>query len=113
MIRRNVRMAKWITGLSLIVLLLLMMACDRSNTPPTPIFPERPAPTPNLLRVQQENSPTRTCHPSYESGCLLTTASDYDCRGGEGDGPLYTGRVRVVGPDVFGLDRDGDGIGCE
>jgi len=107
MIRRNVRMAKWITGLSLIVLLPLMMACARSNTPPTPIFPYRPAPTQGLLRVQQ------TCHPSYEGACLDTTASDYDCRGGEGDGPLYTGRVRVVGPDVFGLDRDDDGIGCE
>jgi hypothetical protein len=39
--------------------------------------------------------------------------SDVDCRGGGGNGPYYVGRVRVVGPDVFGLDRDGDGIGCE
>jgi hypothetical protein len=23
------------------------------------------------------------------------------------------GRVNVVGPDVFGLDRNGDDIGCE
>ena len=53
------------------------------------------------------------CHPSYEGACLDPNASDYDCRGGSGDGPLYTGRVRVVGPDVFGLDRDGNGIGCE
>jgi hypothetical protein len=39
--------------------------------------------------------------------------SDVDCAGGSGDGPYYTGRVKVVGPDVYGLDRDGDGIGCE
>ena len=56
---------------------------------------------------------SRTCHPSYEGACLDTNAGDYDCRGGSGDGPNYTGRIRVVGPDVFGLDRDGNGIGCE
>jgi len=53
------------------------------------------------------------CHPSYEGACLLPYASDYDCAGGSGNGPYYTGRVYVVGPDVFDLDRDGDGIGCE
>lgn len=52
------------------------------------------------------------CHPSY-SGCLRADASDYDCAGGSGNGPYYTGRVRVIGPDVFGLDRDGNGWGCE
>jgi endonuclease YncB( thermonuclease family) len=53
------------------------------------------------------------CHPSYTGPCLDPNASDYDCAGGSGDGPLYTGKVRVVGPDVFGLDPDGDGWGCE
>ena len=52
------------------------------------------------------------CHPSY-SGCLNPNASDYDCAGGSGNGPYYTGKVRVVGPDVYGLDRDHDGWGCE
>lgn len=52
------------------------------------------------------------CHPSY-SGCLKANASDYDCAGGSGNGPYYTGKIRVIGPDVFGLDRDGDGWGCE
>lgn len=55
---------------------------------------------------------TRSCHPSY-SGCLNPDASDYDCAGGSGNGPHYTGPVRVIGPDVFGLDRDRDGWGCE
>jgi len=45
--------------------------------------------------------------------CLDPTASDYDCAGGSGNGPLYIGPVRVVGPDVFDLDRDNDGLGCE
>ena len=57
--------------------------------------------------------PAQSCHPSYVGACLLPNASDYDCRGGSGNGPYYTGRVRVVGPDKYGLDRDGDGIGCE
>jgi endonuclease YncB( thermonuclease family) len=53
------------------------------------------------------------CHPSYEGACLDPNSSDYDCAGGEGNGPDYTGPVRVVGPDDYGLDADGDGIGCE
>lgn len=61
----------------------------------------------------QQVEDRQNCHPSYQGACLNPNASDYDCRGGTGNGPLYTGRVRVVGPDIFGLDRDGDGIGCE
>lgn len=57
--------------------------------------------------------PTPSCHPSYTGACLNRYASDYDCAGGSGNGPYYTGRVIVVGPDVFDLDRDGDGVGCE
>jgi hypothetical protein len=38
---------------------------------------------------------------------------DYDCAGGSGDGPDYTGWIRVVGDDHFDLDRDGDGVGCD
>jgi hypothetical protein len=51
------------------------------------------------------------CHPSYEP-CVPIT-SDVDCAGGSGNGPAYTGRVSVVGPDEYDLDRDGDGVGCE
>lgn len=43
----------------------------------------------------------------------LPPASDYDCEGGSGDGPLYTGPVEVTGIDIYDLDRDNDGIGCE
>jgi hypothetical protein len=52
------------------------------------------------------------CNPNY-SGCLLPDAGDYDCRGGSGNGPYYTGRVQVLGYDQYDLDRDGDGWGCE
>ena len=53
------------------------------------------------------------CDPGYEGACLDPNASDYDCQGGSGDGPEYTGRVQVVGDDHYGLDRDGNGVGCE
>jgi endonuclease YncB( thermonuclease family) len=61
----------------------------------------------------QAPAPQRNCHPSYQGACLDPNASDYDCAGGSGNGPLYTGPVRVVGPDDFDLDRDGDGYACE
>jgi hypothetical protein len=64
-----------------------------------------PAPTPDPA------SPA--CDPNYEGACLDPTSSDYDCEGGSGDGPDYTGEVTVVGDDHFSLDRDGDGIACE
>lgn len=53
------------------------------------------------------------CDPNYSGACLDPDASDYDCSGGSGDGPEYTGPVQVVGSDPYGLDSDGDGYGCE
>jgi endonuclease YncB( thermonuclease family) len=54
------------------------------------------------------------CHPSYTGACLDPSVSDYDCAGGSGNGPGYVhGPIRVVGPDVYRLDGDGDGIACE
>lgn len=53
------------------------------------------------------------CDPNYSGACLDPYASDYDCEGGSGNGPLYTGTVTVVGEDHYGLDADGDGTGCE
>jgi hypothetical protein len=58
-------------------------------------------------------SAKKRCHKSYRGRCLKPNASDYDCIGGSGNGPYYTGLVRVVGPDVYRLDADRDGIGCE
>jgi hypothetical protein len=55
---------------------------------------------------------TRRCDPNY-SGCV-PVASDVDCAGGGGNGPAYVeGPVRVIGRDIYGLDRDGDGYGCD
>jgi hypothetical protein len=60
-----------------------------------------------------ESAANGVCHPSYEGACLDPNSYDYDCEGGSGDGPDYTGEVTVGGDDPFALDRDGDGIACE
>lgn len=59
-----------------------------------------------------DESAESDCHSSYEGPCV-PIVSDVDCLGGSGDGPEYVGRVTVVGPDVYDLDRDGDGVGCD
>ena len=77
-----------------------------AKAPPPPPSTAPPAPPPT--------APARNCHPSYEGDCLKVGIGDYDCAGGSGNGPNYVaGTVRVVGPDEFDLDRDGDGWGCE
>ena len=45
------------------------------------------------------------CDPNY-SGCVPVYPPDVDC----GD---LGGSVQVTGSDPHGLDRDGDGVGCE
>jgi hypothetical protein len=52
------------------------------------------------------------CDPNY-SGCLDPYSPDYDCEGGSGDGPDYTGTVTVLGEDHYGLDANSNGVGCE
>lgn len=52
------------------------------------------------------------CTPGYDP--CIPPGPDVDCAGGSGNGPRYVeGPVRVTGSDPYGLDRDGDGIGCE
>ena len=44
----------------------------------------------------------------------LEPGPDVDCGGGSGNGPRYTdGPVSVTGLDPYGLDADGDGVGCD
>lgn len=53
------------------------------------------------------------CDPNY-SGACVPIASDVDCGGGSGNGPAYLyGTATVIGYDIYGLDRDGDGLACE
>lgn len=56
---------------------------------------------------------TSGCDPNYADACV-PIASDVDCAGGGGNGPAYfDGVARVVGSDIYQLDRDGDGYACE
>lgn len=97
-----------ILGIFALVIIISAFGEENDNTyTPATIKTPISTSTPKIApRIEQQ------CHPSY-SGCLNPNASDYDCAGGSGNGPYYTGTVRVIGPDVFGLDRDGDGWGCE
>lgn len=57
--------------------------------------------------------PASNCDPNYTGACV-PIASDVDCEGGSGNGPAYVrGPVYVVGEDIYGLDADHDGVGCE
>jgi hypothetical protein len=72
---------------------------------PTAASTPKPAPTTAASSAK--------CDPNY-SGACVPVASDVDCAGGSGNGPAYVrGPVQVVGTDVYGLDSDNDGIGCE
>jgi micrococcal nuclease len=59
--------------------------------------------------------PSPSCTSGY-SPCLPLGPSDYDCAGGEGNGPAYSDpgvTYQVSGSDPYGLDADADGFGCE
>ena len=71
-----------------------------------------PAP---VAAPEPESAPVSDgCYPNYADACV-PIASDVDCAGGgSGDGPGYVdGPVRIVGSDIYDLDRDGDGIACD
>ncbi|WP_323512623.1 G5 domain-containing protein [Subtercola sp. RTI3] len=56
---------------------------------------------------------TSGCDPNYDHACV-PIASDVDCAGGSGNGPAYVkGPVHVIGTDIYKLDGNGDGWGCE
>jgi hypothetical protein len=77
------------------------------------VISTRPVTQVTAIGTKVEPKPAGRCDPNY-SGACVPIASDVDCAGGSGNGPAYVrGPVRVVGSDIYGLDRDGDGIGCE
>ncbi|MET8040071.1 G5 domain-containing protein [Micromonospora sp. NPDC005215] len=65
-----------------------------------------------VVAVGTKKPQSSTCDPNY-SGCV-PIASDVDCAGGSGNGPAYvSGPIRVIGDDIYDLDRDGDGTACD
>jgi hypothetical protein len=90
----------------------------RPTAPPTTAAPTtRPAPRSTApartaASTAAPFAPPVECDHNY-TGCV-PIATDVDCAGGSGNGPAYVeGPVRVIGSDVYDLDRDGDGIGCD
>jgi predicted Rdx family selenoprotein len=63
--------------------------------------------------ADEPGSDSDECDPNYAGECLDPNSPDYDCAGGTGDGPDYTGTIEVVGDDPYDLDRDGDGVACD
>lgn len=75
-------------------------------TPPTPV--PQPAPkavTSKPAPVPQPTPPPSNCNPNY-SGCVPNVSYDLNC-------PDIGHQVRVIGTDVYHLDADHDGTGCD
>jgi hypothetical protein len=88
------------------------VSLEATCAPPTTQPPPPPPPPPPVLQpVVAQAPPNNGCDPNY-TGCVPVD-SDVDCAGGSGNGPSYTGRVEVIGSDVYELDRDGDGVACD
>jgi hypothetical protein len=61
--------------------------------------------TPKIIHNGTYVEPVPDCNPNY-SGCVENSSYDLDCA------DIGTS-VTVLGYDEYGLDRDGDGYGCE
>jgi hypothetical protein len=90
------------------------------RSPSPEASPARPAAEPEAgadRAAAAAAAPAGDCAAYADSaGWCVDGIGDYDCAGGSGNGPGYAPEgVRVVDPghDPFGLDRDGDGIGCD
>jgi hypothetical protein len=89
------------------------VAREETTVPPvdevTAIGTRVPAPEP----APEPEPANDGCDSNYADACV-PIASDVDCAGGSGNGPAYVeGPVRIVGTDIYDLDRDGDGIACD
>jgi hypothetical protein len=97
---------KRLAGPAVILALVIVPACSASKST-----------HPNAANRHNTNQTSTSeasgeCDPNY-SGCV-PIASDVDCAGGTGNGPAYVkGPVKVTGEDIYRLDQDHDGIGCE
>ena len=110
-------------AITIVLFVLLVTACGNHNN--VSIRPSDSATTentsnnaagapnqPNSDMAPNVNTSNGQCDPNY-SGCV-PIASDVDCAGKGGNGPAYVqGPIRVIGKDIYQLDRDGNGVACE
>ncbi len=108
------------TTIIFVLFIMLTTACGSNSTvnigPPqgsgTPSGSSGPANQPVSETSPGTQTPADGCDPNY-SPCV-PIAIDVDCEGGMGNGPAYVkGPIKVIGKDIYGLDRDGNGTGCE
>jgi flagellar hook assembly protein FlgD len=71
--------------------------------------------TVKISKQRSTASAGANCTPGYSPCIPYKGGEDYDCGGGSGNGPHYAdnGPYTVTGSDPYGLDFDGDGLGCE
>ena len=62
-----------------------------------------------LIKSPSSSSSASTCNPNY-NGCIPNSSLDLDCADIK---KLGLAIVQVIGKDIYKLDRDGDGIGCD
>ena len=80
----------------------------RAASPSARAVASKPKRTP-----KPKKTATPKCDPNYSQACV-PIASDVDCGGGSGNGPkFFFGIAKVIGADIYDLDRDGDGYACE
>lgn len=77
--------------------------------PSTKLDPYSALSTGSYKSTESPGKNTSGCDPNYQ-GCIPVFPPDLDC--GE-IRSLGLAPVRVTGKDVHGLDRDGDGVGCD
>jgi hypothetical protein len=91
-------------------------AAEPFGPPSLPATTAAPAPAPAAAPAAPA-APAKAgaCHPSYAGTCIPPAVVDADCFGLNENGPWFVREenVRVVGPDVFHLDVDFDGVACE
>ena len=76
--------------------------------PGTSLLPEFALDT-QVTKIPSSSSSVSTCNPNY-NGCIPNISTDIDCADIK---KLGLAIVQVIGKDIYKLDRDGDGIGCD
>ena len=96
-------------GAGLLAVTLGLSGCGSSvseQSPPIEYYEPDPAPDDFLPEESFDDSFSGDCDPNYDGACVPLVDFDLDCP--DVEGPVY-----VIGTDVHGFDRDGDGVGCE
>jgi hypothetical protein len=105
-------------AITIVLFVSLTAACGNHNN--VRVGSHDSSATANTSNTDANNSGSTTpdqplnqqCDPNY-SGCV-PVATDVDCAGKGGNGPAYVqGPIKVIGKDIYGLDRDRNGIACE